>query len=154
MTALRGAELIATALDQGREERDRAALALGAILCGYAIDSRRSRSITSSARRWSGSVAPPMPRRTRRSCRGRWPSWPPGRRPRSSRSPRRWRPSRGGIETRILELGGDPPGLGPAGADRSRLDEALDAILERPELAFTPDPPTRGELEELIERAW
>ena len=39
MAALRGAELIATALDQEREERDRAALALGSILCGYAIDS-------------------------------------------------------------------------------------------------------------------
>ena len=39
MTALRGAELIATALDQRPEDRDRAALALGSILCGYAIDS-------------------------------------------------------------------------------------------------------------------
>ena len=39
MTALRGAELIAGALDQEREARDRAALALGSILCGYAIDS-------------------------------------------------------------------------------------------------------------------
>ena len=39
MTALRGAELIAAALDQEREGRDRAALALGAILSGYAIDS-------------------------------------------------------------------------------------------------------------------
>jgi alcohol dehydrogenase class IV len=39
MTALRGAGLISSALDQGREERDRAALALGSLLCGYAIDS-------------------------------------------------------------------------------------------------------------------
>ena len=39
MTALRGAELIATALDEARAERDRAALAQGSILCGYAIDS-------------------------------------------------------------------------------------------------------------------
>ena len=39
MAALRGAELIATALDQDREERDRAALALGSILCAYALDS-------------------------------------------------------------------------------------------------------------------
>ena len=39
MTALRGAELIAGALDQPPESRDRAALALGSILCGYAIDS-------------------------------------------------------------------------------------------------------------------
>ena len=39
MTALRGAELIGRALDQEREERDSAELALGSLLCGYAIDS-------------------------------------------------------------------------------------------------------------------
>ncbi|HET7483738.1 MAG TPA: iron-containing alcohol dehydrogenase [Solirubrobacterales bacterium] len=39
MTALRGAELIATALDEGPAARNRANLALGSILCGYAIDS-------------------------------------------------------------------------------------------------------------------
>ncbi len=37
-TALRGAELIAGALDQPPEERDRAALALGALLCAIAVD--------------------------------------------------------------------------------------------------------------------
>ena len=39
MTALRGAELIATSLDEAPAERNRAALAQGSILCGYAIDS-------------------------------------------------------------------------------------------------------------------
>ena len=39
MTALRGAELIATSLDEDPAERNRNALALGSILCGYAIDS-------------------------------------------------------------------------------------------------------------------
>ncbi len=39
MTALHGAGLIAAALDQDRDRRDRRALALGSILCGYAIDS-------------------------------------------------------------------------------------------------------------------
>ncbi|HEY3553041.1 MAG TPA: iron-containing alcohol dehydrogenase, partial [Solirubrobacterales bacterium] len=39
MTALRGAGLIAGALDEAQEERDASALALGSILCGYAIDS-------------------------------------------------------------------------------------------------------------------
>ena len=59
-----------------------------------------------------------------------------------------------GIEARILDLGGDPPGLGEAGADHAKLDEALDAMLQRPELAFNPQPPTRPELAELIDRAW
>jgi alcohol dehydrogenase class IV len=58
------------------------------------------------------------------------------------------------IEARILELGGDPAGLGDLGADRSRLEQALDSMMVRPELAFTPEPPTRDELEELVEGAW
>ena len=37
--ARRGAELIAAALDRPRDERPRAELALGSLLCGYAIDS-------------------------------------------------------------------------------------------------------------------
>ena len=39
MAALRGAKLIARSLDQKRSERDSATLALGSILCAYAIDS-------------------------------------------------------------------------------------------------------------------
>ena len=58
------------------------------------------------------------------------------------------------IEARILDLGGNPPGLGSVGADRAKLDQALDAILARPELAFTPEPPNREELSQLIESAW
>ena len=58
------------------------------------------------------------------------------------------------IEPRILQLGGNPPGLGRLGADRTKLDQALDSMLVRPELAFTPEPPTRDDLGQLIERAW
>ena len=58
------------------------------------------------------------------------------------------------LEARILELGGDPPGLGDQGADRSKLDQALESMLLRPELAFTPEPPGRDELAQLIESAW
>jgi len=58
------------------------------------------------------------------------------------------------IEARILELGGNPAGLGDLGADRSNLAQALDSMLLRPELAFTPEPPTRDDLEQLIESAW
>jgi alcohol dehydrogenase class IV len=58
------------------------------------------------------------------------------------------------IESRILALGGDPEGIGAAGADRSKLDHALDAILQRPELGFAPQPPNRAELEQLVQAAW
>jgi hypothetical protein len=59
-----------------------------------------------------------------------------------------------GIEERILELGGDPPGLGSVGGDRELLGEAVEAMLERPELGFTPGAPGGEELRALIERAW
>ena len=59
-----------------------------------------------------------------------------------------------GIEARILELGGNPPGLGDLGADRCKLDQALDSMLVRPELAFTPEPPSREDLAQLVESAW
>ena len=119
MTALRGAELIAAALDQAPAERDRAALALGSILCGYAIDSGMfglHHVICQTLVRVCGSPhaetnAAILPRamaslaaaRARR-LRARWPR-------RSAPIPARSKP-------RILELGGEPAGLGAVGADR------------------------------------
>jgi maleylacetate reductase len=57
------------------------------------------------------------------------------------------------IGDRIVELG-CPRGLGAAGADRDKLEQALDQVEARPELQFTPDPPDRGELRAIIEAAW
>ncbi|HXS46004.1 MAG TPA: hypothetical protein VN756_00910, partial [Solirubrobacterales bacterium] len=59
-----------------------------------------------------------------------------------------------GLEARLLDLGGDSPSLSELGADRSKLDQALDSMLVRPELAFTPEPPSRHDLEQLIDSAW
>ena len=154
MTALRGAELIAGALDQDRDGRDRGALALGAILCGYAIDSALF------------AIHHVMCQTLVQVCGSPHAETNAGILPRAMafmvpRAPDQLAAlasalgtETGRIEERILDLGGRPPGLGEAGADRSRLDEALDAILQRPELGFTPDPPTREELAALIERAW
>jgi alcohol dehydrogenase class IV len=154
MTALRGAELIATALDQQREERDTAALAQGAILSGYAIDSGAfglHHVICQTLVRICGSphaetnatilpramafIVPRAPDDLAPLCEslGTDPA---------------------DVESRILELAGNPAGLAELGADSSKLDIALDSMLLRPELAFTPEPPTRDELRELIERAW
>jgi alcohol dehydrogenase class IV len=154
MTALRGAELIATSLDQGPADRDRAALALGAILCGYAIDSggfSLHHLVCQTLVRICGSphaetnaailpvamafLAPRAPEQMSAlaGAIGATPS---------------------ALADRIRELGGNPPGLGELGADRSKLDQALEAILSRPELSFTPGLPQREELQELIERAW
>jgi alcohol dehydrogenase class IV len=154
MTALRGAELIATSLDLDPGERDRAPLALGSILCGYAIDSGMFalhhvicqtlvRICASPHAETNAAILPramafmvPRAPELLSSLAGAIKTDP------------------GGIEARILDLGGNPPGLHAAGADRAKLDQALDAILARPELAFTPHPPNRDELRQLIESAW
>ena len=154
MSALRGAELIAAALDQERGERNPAQLALGSVLCGYAIDSGMfglHHVICQTLVRICGSPhaetnAAILPRALDLL---------------SGRAPDRFADlaaalatEADGLEVRVLQLGGDPPGLGTVGADRSNLGAALDAMLLRPELAFTPDPPSREELAELVERAW
>jgi len=154
MTALRGAELIATALDQERTGRDRAALALGAVLSGYAIDSGLfaiHHVVCQTLVRICGSPhaetnAGILPR-AMAFMAPRAPAEIAALAAAIGTGPDR-------IEERILGLGGNPPGLGSVGADRERLGEAVDAILERAELAFTPSPPGREELTELIERAW
>lgn len=154
MTALRGAELIGGALDQPPGQRDRASLALGSILCGYAIDSggfgvhhvvcqtlvrvcgtphaETNAAILPRALAFLVARVPDELAALARSL---------GADPTS-------------LEARVLELGSDPAGLGELGADRSQLDRALDAMLVRRELAFTPGPPSREELADLVERAW
>ncbi len=154
MTALRGAELIAVALSQPRESRDRGALALGAILCGYAIDSggfSLHHVICQTLVRICGSphaetnaailppaaafLAPRVPEQMSAFAEAL------GTRPDE-------------LAGRIRELGDSPPGLGELGADPGKLDQAIEAIRVRPELAYTPGSPTREELKGLIESAW
>jgi maleylacetate reductase len=154
LAALRGAGLIAASLDAGREGRDRAELALGSILCGYAIDSALFgihhvicqtlvRTLGIPHAETNAAVLP----HSMEAMRERAPrqigelAKAIGADPES-------------IGERIAELGGPPKGLGELGADRGRLDEALDAIEARPELQFTPDPPGRAELQEIIDSAW
>jgi alcohol dehydrogenase class IV len=154
MTALRGAELIATSLDQGREERNPAPLALGSLLCGYAIDSGMfglHHVICQTLVRVCGT-----PHAETNAAILPW-----ALALLVARAPDRLADLAAAIatdpedvEARVLELGGDPPGLGALGADRAQLDSALDSMIARPELAFTPEPPDRAELEQLIESAW
>lgn len=154
VTALRGAELIARALDEGPAERDRRALALGSVLCGYAIDSGAfaiHHVICQTLVRVCGSTHAG----TNAAILPRAMSFMVPRAPdqlQSLAAAIRAEPK--GIEARILDLGGNSPGLGELGADHDQLPEAMDAMMLRPELAFTPEPPTRSELEQLIEAAW
>jgi alcohol dehydrogenase class IV len=154
IAALRGAEMIAAALDEDPGERNRDALALGSILCGYAIDSGMfalhhvicQTLVRVCGSPHAGTNAAILPRAMAYVA----PRAPDNLEPLATAigtTPDE-------IEPRILELGGNPSGLGDQGADRSKLPEALESMLLRPELAFTPEPPTRDELEQLIDQAW
>jgi alcohol dehydrogenase class IV len=154
MTALRGAELISGSLDEDRAERNRAALAQGSLLCAYAIDSAAfglHHVICQTLVRVCGvphaeTNAAILPRALAFIA----PRVPDNLAPLSESLAT----DPADIEARVLQLAGNPPGLAALGADRSKLDQALEAMLLRPELAFTPEPPSRDELEELIDSAW
>jgi alcohol dehydrogenase class IV len=154
MTALRGAELIASCLDEDAGERNPAPLALGSLLCGYAIDSGMfglHHVICQTLVRICGSPHA----ETNAAILPRAMAFLVARAPdRLADLAAAIATDPEDIEARILELGGNPAGLGALGADRSKLAKALDSILVRPELAFTPSPPSREELAELIEAAW
>jgi alcohol dehydrogenase class IV len=154
MAALRGAELIAGALDEGREGRDRGALALGSLLCAYAIDSALfgvHHVVCQTLVRVCGS-----PHAETNAA-----VLPESMALMATRAPEEMSLLAAALgagpeelRERIRTLGGPPAGLGALGADRSRLGEALEQILARRVLGFTPRPPGREELEPLVERAW
>ena len=155
MSALRGAELIATSLDHDPGERNPAPLALGSLLCGYAIDSGLfgvhhvvcQTLVRVCGSPHAGTNAAILPRALALLV-GRAPDRLVDLAAAIETDPE-------DIEARTLQLGGNPPGLGAIGVDRARLDDALDSMLLRPELAFVPGPPlTRPDLAELLDRAW
>jgi alcohol dehydrogenase class IV len=154
MSTLRGAELIAVALDQDRAERDRASLAQGSLLCAYAIDSAAFgmhhvicqtlvRICGTPHAETNATILPHV-------LSFMLPRAPDGLEPLAAALGT----DPDGIESRTRELAGDPAGLGSLGGDHSKLNQALDSMLMRPELAFTPEPPTRHDLAQLVEAAW
>jgi alcohol dehydrogenase class IV len=153
MTALRGAELIAVALDEGREGRDRPGLALGSLLCGYAIDSAGMglhHLVCQTLVRLCGTPhaetnAAILPHAVELLA---------GRAPEAyERLASALGTNLAGLPKRVEELG-RPRRLSEVGADASKLDEAIEAMLQRPELQRVPRPPRRVELAELVQSAW
>jgi alcohol dehydrogenase class IV len=154
LVALRGAELLAAALDPPAGERDRVALALGSLLCAHALDSAgyALHHVVCQTLVWvlgtphaeTNATMLPLTMNAMRS-----------------RAPDAIESLAGalgaeaaGIRQRIEALGGGPRRLSELGADQGRLRRVLDAILSRAELRNTPDPPGREELHELLEAAW
>jgi alcohol dehydrogenase class IV len=151
--ALRGAELIGRSLDEERDERDRPALALGSLLCGYAIDSAGlglhhvvcQTLVRLCGTPHAGTNAAILPKALAYLA---------------ARSPEAYGPlasalgtDLAGLPERVEELGCPQP-LGELGGDESKLGEAIEAMLQRPELQHVPGPPSREALAELIRSAW
>ena len=153
-TALRGAGLIAGALDMSREERDDGALALGALLCAIAVDRAGfalHHVLGQTAVRVLGiphaeTYAALLPRTTgamrpRAAARGGGLAEALGTEPEE-------------IEERIDDLAGHRR-IGELGADRTRIDEVVDLAMRRPELAqMTPGEVQRSDLAGILEAAW
>ena len=154
LAALRGAKLIASSLDGDLDGDGRADLALGSVLCAYAIDSAKfslHHVICQSLVRvmripHAETNAAILPHALEALI------------PRAGRQmtalARALGTKRAGLADRVEQLAGGRRSLSEIGADRSKLELSLDTILGRDELQMTPDPPERDELRTLIESAW
>jgi maleylacetate reductase len=154
VAALRGAALIAAALDAPEPERDASELALGALLCASAIDSALfalhhvvCQSLVRVLRIPHAETNATMLPWTMEAMRERAPEAIAALAEALGTDP-------DGIGDRIEELGGGRRHLGDLAADPSRVDTAVDAILHRGELGMTPNPPDRDELRRIIDAAW
>ena len=154
LAALRGAELIATALDRSAGERDRAGLGLGALLCAYALDTTGYALHHVVCQTLVRMVGTPHAETNATML----PATMNAMRPRAPEEIASLASALGveshEIRLRIESLGGGPRRLRDLGGNPNRLESARHAILQRPELANTPDPPGPEELRRLLEDAW
>ena len=151
---LRGAELIARALDQSPGRRDRAALALGSLLCGIAVDRAGiglHHVLGQTAVRVLGTphaetYAALLPH-TMEAMRSRAPE-------QIEALASALGTDGEGLGERIADLAGHRH-LGELGADRTGLDEVLDVAMTRGELEhMTPGEVAREDLAAILEAAW
>jgi alcohol dehydrogenase class IV len=152
--ALRGATLIAEELDQSPEDRDTAALSLGALLCAIAVDQAGfalHHVLGQSTVRVLGvphadTYAALLPH-TMDAMRARAPEEVEALAAALGTDPE-------GIKERIDQLAGHRR-IGELGADRDRIDEVLDVAMARPDLQqMTPGEVSRADLAGILEAAW
>lgn len=151
--ALEGSRLIASALDEPAASRDAAALALGSILCGYAIDSglfglhhvmcqTLVRVVGTPHAQTNAAVLP--------HAMAALAERVPGQMDALARAVG----AAEGLEPRLRQLGGEPEGLGALGGDASRIGDAVEGMLARAELGHVSDAPDGPELRRIIDSAW
>jgi len=153
--ALRGARMIAAALDQGPEERDRSALAMGALLCAFAVDRAGialhhvlGQTLVRVTRIPHAEAYAALLPVTMNAMRDRAPDQIERLAEALGTEPER-------IGDRIEKLGGGRRTLGELGADRGKLDEVVEAAMARPELFhMTPGELGRDDLVAILEAAW
>jgi maleylacetate reductase len=152
--ALRGAKLVADALDRSPAERDRAALALGAILCGLAVDRAGialhhvlgQTTVRVLGTPHAETYAALLPH-TMEAMRERAPE-------QIDALAAALGTDSAGIRGRIADLAGNRR-LGELGVDESGIGDVVDAAVERPELFhMTPGELDRRDLVEILEAAW
>ena len=153
-TALRGAELIAGALDQPPDQRDRPALTLGAMLCAIAVDRAGfalhhvlgQSTVRVLAIPHAETYAALLPH-TMEAMRERAPEQIEALSDALGTQP-------DGLRERIGELAGNRR-IGELGADRDRIEGVVDAAMARPELQqMTPGEVERAHLAGILEAAW
>jgi alcohol dehydrogenase class IV len=154
MAALRGATAIAKSLDSEPGGRDRGALALGSVLCAYALDSARfglhhvvCQTLVRVLRLPHAETNAAMLPLTMGMLLERT-------RPQMTALARALGCKRDALPERLVELGGGRRRLSKLGAERDLVDEAVKVILARPELRDTPDVPGETDIRKLIESAW
>jgi alcohol dehydrogenase class IV len=153
--SLRGASLIASSLDAGRDERDRSELALGALLSAHAL-SRAGLALhhvlSQTTVRLCGiphaqTNAALLPH-TAESLRDRAPET-------GAKLAEALRTDPGGLGDRVRELAGGRIALSDLGADRDCIEPVLDGAMARGELShMTPGEVDRENLREILEAAW
>jgi alcohol dehydrogenase class IV len=154
VVGLRAAELMADALDQSQDERDRTTLALGALLGGYAIDNSGlgpHHAVCQELVRVMGiphaeTNATMLPH-TMTMMRSRFPK------ALDALAQSLGVPSEN-LEDRLTGLGGGARELSDLGAEQERIPAAVDAIHARVAKAAVPDPPDADEIRAVIESAW
>jgi alcohol dehydrogenase class IV len=155
MAGLRGARLIGDALDAKPDQRDGAALALGSILCAYALDSALfglhhviCQSLVRELR-----IPHAQTNATILPCAIE--ALIPRAGTQMTALARALRVKRAELPARIEELGGGRRRLSQIGAEKGEgLDRAVKAIMARPELQLTPDVPGEKEIRALIASVW